>query len=147
MLNPSMFNPGAFITPIPTPPTVRLGASFLLGTGAAVLTTALPRGVQVVLMVLFVGAGITLIFSHPYRAKIRSFLEERNLHYTPKFAQIVPMFIIWLALMIAPTFAPAPIWITLLFGAGVCAWTYWVFPHIDGTRALAFLESTPGAKD
>lgn len=135
-----MVDPRAYKTPIPTPPLVRLLSSVLIGVGVAVLTTDLAREVQVVVMALSLGAGILLIFSHPYRKQIRDFLEERNLHYTPKFTQVLPLFLVWITLMIAPAFAPAPLWGTLAFGAGVFLWMYWIFPHVDGTRALAFVD-------
>lgn len=139
-----MVDPRAYTTPIPTPPVVRLLSSALFGIGVAILTTALPRGVQVVAMAVCLGAGVLIIFSHPYRRQIREFLEERNLHYTPKFTQILPLFLVWLALMIAPAFAPAPLGVTLAFGVGVFLWMFWVFPHIDGSRALAFLNNADG---
>jgi cytochrome bd-type quinol oxidase subunit 2 len=127
-------------TPIPTPDIVRFGSSFLIAAGAAVLTTGLPRGIQVIAMVICVAAGILLIFSHPYRREIKAFLDERNLYYRPKFGQIVPMFLVWLALMLAPVLAPAAIWVTVLVFLGIFGWMLLVFPHVDGTRALAFVD-------
>lgn len=127
-------------TPIPTPEVVRFGSSFLIAAGVAVLTTGLPRGVQVAAMVICTAAGILLIFSHPYRRQIKAFLEERNLYYKPKFTQILPMFMVWLALMLAPVLAPAAIWVTVIVFLAVLGWMLLVFPHIDGTRALAFVD-------
>ncbi|MFC6318486.1 hypothetical protein [Corynebacterium gerontici] len=136
----SYTNMRSHTTPIPTPPVVRFGSSALIGTGVAMLTTGLPRGVQVIAMVIFVGVGIMLIFSHPYRREIRAFLEARNLHYTPKFTQILPLFMVWLALMLAPILAPLPIIGSIGCGLVIFGWMYLVFPHVDGTRALAFAE-------
>lgn len=127
-------------TPIPTPTVVRLGTSFFFAVAVAVLTTALGRGVQVAVMVACVAAGTLLIFSHPYRREIRAFLEERNLYYRPKLGQIVPLFLVWLALMLAPLLAPASVGVTLVVFVAVFAWVWLVFPHVDGTRALAFLD-------
>lgn len=127
-------------TPIPTPDIVRFGSSFLIAAGVAILTTGLPRGIQVAAMVICIAAGILLIFSHPYRKEIKAFLDERNLYYRPKFSQIVPMFLVWLALMLAPVLAPASIWVTALVFVGVFGWMLLVFPHVDGTRALAFVD-------
>lgn len=127
-------------TPIPTPEIVRFGSSFLIACGVAILTTGLPRGIQVIAMVACVGAGIMLIFSHPYRRDIKDFLEKRNLYYKPKFGQLVPMFLVWLALMLAPILAPAAIWVTVLVFLAIFAWMLLVFPHIDGTRALAYVD-------
>lgn len=131
-------NMRSHLTPIPTPPAVRLGASALLGLGVAVLSTGLDRGIQVVAMVIAIGAAFLLTFSHPYRREIRAFLEKRNLDYRPRFTQILPLFLVWLALMIVPAFAPLPLWGTLLIWLVIFAWMYWVFPHVDGSRALAF---------
>ncbi|QDZ42078.1 hypothetical protein [Corynebacterium sp. sy039] len=123
-----------------TPPSVRLSTSVLFGLGVASLTTALPRGIQVAIMLASIGIGILLIFSHPYRAHIRAFLEQRNLYYRPKFSQIVPLFLVWLMLMLAPLLAPAPWWATLGSGLIVFGWMWLIFPHVDGTRALAYLD-------
>lgn len=92
----------ALPTPIPTPPTVRFISSALIAVAVAVLTTSLAREVQVITLLISAGAAFLVLFSHPYRKEIRTFLEKRNLHYTPKFSQVVPLFFVWLALMLAP---------------------------------------------
>lgn len=125
-------------TPIPTPPVVRVGTSVLFGLGVAVLATPMSRSLQVICMAVCIGTGLILIFSHPYRRAIRSFLEERNIIYRPSFWQVVPLFFVWLALMLVPAFAPLPWWGIALVGLAVFGWMYWTFPHIDGTRALAY---------
>ncbi|GGG75387.1 hypothetical protein GCM10007338_11180 [Corynebacterium pelargi] len=130
-------------TPIPTPPIVRVGSSALIGLGVALLTTGLDRGIQVFGMLICIAAGIMLIFSHPYRRKIKAFLENRNLHYTPKFTQILPLFLVWLALMLAPLVAPLPLIGSIACAVVVFGWMYLVFPHIDGSRALAFVDTHP----
>lgn len=132
-------NMRSHITPIPTPAAVRFGASALIGLGVAMLSTELSRGGQVIGMVLAIGAACLLIFSHPYRQEIRAYLEERNFSYRPKFGQIMPLFLVWLALMLVPAFAPFPLWGTVLTWLLTFAWMFWVFPHVDGSRALAFL--------
>lgn len=131
-------NMRSHVTPIPTPPAVRFGASALIGIGVAVLSTDLNRGSQIATMVIAIGAACLLTFSHPYRRKLRAYLEKRNADYRPKFGQILPLFLVWLALMLVPAFAPLPIWGTLLIWLGTFAWMLWVFPHVDGSRALAF---------
>lgn len=130
----------AHVTPIPTPPAVRFGTSALMGTAVASLTTSWPHGLQVAAVLVLTGAGILLIFSHPYRREMRAFLEQRNLQYRMRFGQMVPLMIVWLALMLAPLLAPLPIIGSLLVGVGVFAWLWWTFPHVDGTRALAFVD-------
>ncbi|MCS5478551.1 hypothetical protein NYP18_02665 [Corynebacterium sp. YIM 101645] len=125
-------------TPIPTPPLVRAGTSLLIGLGVAVLSTGLARGVQVGIMVVAIAAGLLLMFSHPYRREIKAFLERENAAIRPRPGQVLPLFFVWLALMIVPVLAPLPVWGTGLVWLAVFGWMFWVFPHIDGTRALAY---------
>lgn len=125
-------------TPIPTPPVVRVGTSLLIGLGVAVLSTGLARGVQVGVMVVAIAAGLLLMFGHPYRREIKEFLREKNAVVRPRVSQLLPLFLVWLALMIVPVFAPMPVWGTALVWLGVSGWMFWVFPHVDGTRALAY---------
>ncbi|MEL6051167.1 hypothetical protein [Corynebacterium rouxii] len=130
-------------TPIPTPPTVRFVSSALIAAAVAVLTTSLAREIQVIALLISTGAAFLVLFSHPYRKEIRTFLEKRNMHYTPKFAQVVPLFFVWLALMLAPLLAPAPFWITAITFLITFGWMWLIFPHVDGTRALAFVDTPP----
>lgn len=125
-------------TPIPTPLTVRVGTSLLFAVGVAVLSTGLDRGVQVGVMVAMIAVGLLLMFGHPYRREMKEFLQAKNAVIKPQLGQILPLFFVWLALMIVPVFAPMPIWGTVLVGAAVFGWMYLVFPHVDGTRALAY---------
>lgn len=131
-------NMRSHITPIPTPPAVRFGASALIGIGVAVLSTDLSRGIQITVMIAAIGAAFLLTFSHPYRREIRAFLERRNIDYKPRLTQVLPLFLVWLALMIVPALGVMPIWGTALVWLLIFGWMYWVFPHVDGSRALAF---------
>lgn len=127
-------------TPIPTPVPVRFGTSLLFALGVAVLTTSLTRGIQVTIMVACVAAGVVLIFTHPYRQQIRNYLEERGYSYRTRAGMLLPLFPVWLALMLAPVFAPAALWVTVVFALAVFAWMWLVFPHVDGTRMLAYVD-------
>ncbi|AKK07962.1 hypothetical protein CTEST_02535 [Corynebacterium testudinoris] len=126
------------VTPIPTPAIVRLGTSFLIGLGVAVLSTQLPRGIQVAVMIVAIAAGLLLMFGHPYRREMKEFLEQHNAVVKPRLTQVMPLFFVWLALMIVPVFAPVPVWGTALIWLAIFGWMYWVFPHVDGSRALAY---------
>lgn len=126
------------VTPIPTPAVVRLGSSALIGLGVAALSTGFPRGIQVAVMVVAIAAGLLLMFGHPYRREMKEFLEKKNVVAKPRLTQVMPLFFVWLALMIVPVFAPMPIWGTALVWLAVFGWMYWVFPHVDGSRALAY---------
>lgn len=133
----------ALPTPIPTPPTVRFISSALIAVAVAVLTTSLAREIQVIMLLISAGAAFLILFSHPYRKEIRTFLEKRNLHYTPKFSQVVPLFFVWLALMLATLLAPAPFWVTAIAFFITFGWMWLIFLHVDGTRALAFVDTPP----
>lgn len=125
-------------TPLPTPPLVRVGTPLLIGLGVAVLSTGLARGIQVGVMILAIAAGLLLMFSHPYRREIKEFLTKKNVAIRPQLGQVLPLFFVWLALMVVPIFAPLPVWGTALVWLAVFGWMFWVFPHVDGTRALAY---------
>lgn len=125
-------------TPLPTPALVRVGTSLLIGLGVAVLSTGLARGIQVGVMVLAIAAGLLLMFGHPYRREIKEFLAKKNVVIRPQLGQVLPLFFVWLALMVVPIFAPLPVWGTALVWLAVFGWMFWVFPHVDGTRALAY---------
>ncbi|WKD61894.1 hypothetical protein CCICO_09430 [Corynebacterium ciconiae DSM 44920] len=137
---PSISEVRSLPTPIPTPTPVRLGTSVLFGLGVAALSTSLPRGVQVATMVLCIGVGVALIFTHPYRQRIRSYLEERGMEYRTRAGMLMPLFPVWLALMLAPVTAPAALWATALLGLATFGWMWLVFPHVDGTRMLAYVD-------
>ncbi|QNQ89690.1 hypothetical protein GP475_02795 [Corynebacterium poyangense] len=117
-------------SPIPTPASVRIFASLLTGLAVAILSTSLSRGVQVSIMVL----------CHPYRRKIRTYLESHNVVYRPTLTSLFPLFLVWLALMLVPVLAPLPSYGTFLIWIGISAWMYLSIPHIDGSRALAHIS-------
>ena len=124
-------------TPIPTPPWVRLGSSILLGATVALLTTrthffATLSGAAVCLVAAFV-----LVFAHPYRHAMRDYATKRNVTLVPSIAQLVPLMILWLMVMLAPIVA-LPAWGAGLVWLVVFGLSFLVFPHVDGTRRLAF---------
>ena len=124
-------------TPIPTPPWVRLGSSILLGATVALLTTrthffATLSGAAVCLVAAFV-----LVFAHPYRRAMRAYADKRNVALVPTVAQLVPLMILWLMVMLAPIVA-LPAWGAGLVWLVVFGLSFFVFPHVDGTRRLAF---------
>ncbi|MCF4005975.1 hypothetical protein L1O03_02130 [Corynebacterium uropygiale] len=127
-------------SPVPTPQSVRVLSSLLIGVGVAVLSTSLARGVQVTVLVVCIGVACLLIFSHPYRREIRSIMESHHVAYRPTISSMLPLFLVWLALMITPIFAPLPLLGTALIWAAISVWMYLVLPHVDGSRALAHLD-------
>ncbi|WP_151641270.1 hypothetical protein [Corynebacterium sp. 11A] len=137
---PSISEARSLPNPIPTPAPVRLGTSVLFGLGVAVLTTSLSRGIQVAIMVACLALGIMLIYTHPYRQHIREYLEARGFEYRARASMLLPLFPVWLALMLAPVLAPAALWATALLALAVWGWMWLVFPHVDGTRMLAYVD-------
>lgn len=126
------------VTPIPTPGPVRAGASLLAAVAAAVLTTELPRLWQVLVATVAVVAALALTLTHPYRRRMAEYAERRRVSRVPRVGQVVPLFVVWLAIMLAPLLAPAPWWGTALVFGTVFGWVMLTFPHVDGTRALAY---------
>lgn len=127
-------------TPV-TPRPLRAGAAVLIGAGVGALATPLSTGFRVVLMLVFLAAGLLWLFSHPYRRDVRAAVEARGDRYTTRIKQVVPLFPIWLALMLVPAFEFGNWAIAVIAWAvaGVYAWQ--VVPRIDGTRELEDLAA------
>ncbi|WIM68172.1 hypothetical protein QP027_01875 [Corynebacterium breve] len=128
----------ARITPIPTPPAVRLIGAALVGLSVAILTSDLGMGTRVTIALVAVVAVFLLVLRHPYRTKMNLFALSKNVSRMPTIGQAIPLMIWWLLLMLAPVVAPwPPIGVTVAWVAlSALAWV--VFPHVDGTRKLAF---------
>lgn len=127
----------AHTTPIPTPLWVRLGASLLAGAAVAVGTSRIHFGLALGLSLVLILAACALVFLHPYRQRMREFAEDHNVSMLPSLAQLLPLMVLWLAIMLAPLIAlpawgNALVW-TLVFGAA-----FLLFPHVDGSRKLAY---------
>lgn len=129
-------------TPAPVPDTPtgpRLGAAILFGLGVGALATPLDRTVQAGLLVVCLGAGLLWVFSHPYRADLRTAVESRGHRYATKFSQFIPLLPLWLALMLVPGLE-LDNWFAALGVALVAAVYSWLtVPFIDGTRTTAKL--------
>lgn len=128
-------------TPIPTPVAVRLSSSLLGGAAVAVLSTDLSREAQVALAAACALLGLLFPLIHPYRRRVREYRRDRGAGFSPQVWQFLPLFFLWLALMLAPLLAPAPTWASALLLLAAAGWLYLTFPHIDGTRALAYLPA------
>lgn len=119
------------------PEGVRAAASLLLGLGVAAMVMPLATTWQVMVLVVAIGAGFLVTFSHPYRKKVRAAVESTGRKYKTSVAQIMPLFPLWLALMILPAFQIHS-WIAALIALALAGAYAWVsFPSIDGTRYLA----------
>ena len=131
------------ITPIPTPPIVRISASVLVGGAVAVLTTDLDTGVRVGVTAACLAAAFLIILGHPYRGEMKRYRAQHGVAMVPTMGQIMPLFLTWLALMLAPLLGGSALWVSILVWAAVAGWMFLTFPHVDGSRALAFVEK-PG---
>lgn len=119
------------------PEGVRAAASLLLGLGVAAMVMPLATTWQVMVLVIAIGAGFLVTFSHPYRKKVRAAVESTGRKYKTSVAQIMPLFPLWLALMILPAFQIHS-WIAALIVLALAGAYAWIsFPSIDGTRYLA----------
>ena len=119
------------------PEGVRAAASLLLGLGVAAMVMPLATTWQVMVLVIAIGAGFLVTFSHPYRKKVRAAVESTGRKYKTSVAQIMPLFPLWLALMILPAFQIHS-WVATLIVLALAGAYAWVsFPSIDGTRYLA----------
>lgn len=128
------------ITPIPTPPIVRISTSVLVGGAVAVLTTSLAPGVKFGVMAAALAVALIIPLAHPYRSQMKMYRAQHGVSMLPTIGQMIPLFLTWLALMLAPLFSSAALWLTVLVWVVVTGWMFLTFPHVDGSRALAFVE-------
>lgn len=131
------------IIPIPTPPIVRISASLLVGGAVAALTTDLSTGVQVGIMAACLAVAFLITLGHPYRGEMKRYRAQHGVAMVPTVGQIMPLFLTWLALMLAPLLGGSALWVSILVWVLVSGWMFLTFPHVDGSRALAFVEK-PG---
>lgn len=99
----------AHTTPIPAPSAVRLGASLLAGLAVAVGTSRIHFGLALGLSLLFLLTACALVLLHPYRADLRDYAQRHNVTMLPNTAQLIPLMVLWLAVMFSPLLA-LPAW-------------------------------------
>ena len=83
-------------------------------------------------------AAFVLVFAHPYRREMRSYADRHDAELIPTIAQLVPLMILWLLIMLAPILG-LPAWGSALVWVAVSCISFIAFPHVDGTRRLAFV--------
>jgi len=128
----------ARVTPVPTPGIVRAGGSALVALSLAALVSPVAPAPKVALAAGSILAAIALTLAHPYRREMREFAERRNVARVPSISMLVPLMAWWLLLMLAPLVSPWPVWGALLVFAGVAAVAWLLYPHVDGSRRLAY---------
>ena len=127
----------AHTTPIPTPPWVRLGASLLAGAAVAAGSSRIHFGLAMGLSLLFLLAACALVLLHPYRSELRDYAQRHNVTMLPNAAQLIPLMVLWLMVMFSPL--PAlPAWGSALVWVLVPGAAFLLFPHVDGSRKLAY---------
>lgn len=123
------------LAPPKVPTIIRAGGAALFALATAGMAMPLGYGVRAIILVLGVGGALLLTFSHPYRMQVREAVESRGIEYKTQVAQILPLFPLWLLLMVLPLF-PAS-WL-LAAGVAILAGAYiWaMYPQIDGTKFI-----------
>ncbi|MDO5031237.1 hypothetical protein [Corynebacterium sp.] len=124
-------------TPIPTPLWVRAGSSALSGAAIAVGASRLHFGLALGLSLVLILLACSLTLLHPYRQELRDYAQDHNVTMLPTIAQLLPLMVLWLLFMLAPLFS-LPVWGCVVVFLLVTAATYVLFPHVDGSRKLAF---------
>lgn len=128
-------------TPIPTPPGIRLVSSMLVGASVGFATTtrssAWPVYLSIIIVLVSAAVAVALPLRAPYRSEMTSYAEAHNVSTLPSIAQLIPLMIWWTLLMIGFVLG-WPWWGGLIAGAAIAVVAFWVFPHVDGTRRLAF---------
>ena len=103
----------------------------------AVDTSRIHFGLALGLSLVFILAACALVFLHPYRQRMSEFAEDHNVSLLPSVAQLLPLMVLWLAIMAAPLIA-LPAWGSALVWALVFGAAFLLFPHVDGSRKLAY---------
>ncbi|OEY13435.1 hypothetical protein A0K93_05180 [Corynebacterium sp. BCW_4722] len=124
-------------TPIPTPPAVRALGSLGVAASVAVMASQAALGVKVLVAFACVAAAVGVTLAHPYRGEMRRFADEKKVATVPSISMLVPLMLWWLALMLAPL-AQWPAWGAALLGAALFGLAWVLYPHVDGTRRLAY---------
>ncbi|MCP1387791.1 hypothetical protein M5J20_06250 [Corynebacterium sp. TA-R-1] len=128
------------VTPIPTPPAVRLGGSLGAAVSVAIMASQLPLATKVPIALLAVAGTIALALAHPYRSQMREYARRKGVEAgfkVPSVSMLLPLMGWWLLLMLAPL-AQWPALGAVLAFVGVFAAAWVIFPHVDGSRRLAY---------
>ena len=128
---------------VPTPERVRALGSILVGIGISAMAMPLAITWQVVVMAVAIIGGFTYIFKHPYRRLVKLAVESRGGVYKTTAQQFMPLFPLWLVLMILPVFHITSWPIAFVIMAIVTGYMWFMFPIIDATRDAE--NMVPGA--
>lgn len=127
------------VTPIPTPLIVRTAGSAGVAGSIAVMVSQLAIGPKVLIALGCVALAVAVTLLHPYRGQMRAFAEEKKVSTVPSISMLAPLMLWWLTLMLAPL-AQWPAWGAVLVGVLIAAVTWVLYPHVDGSRRLAYAD-------
>ena len=125
------------VTPIPTPVIVQAVGSLGVGGSVGVMVSQAPLGVKAVVAILCVATVVAVTLLHPYRKQLRAFAEEKGVARVPSIGMMLPLMLWWLLLMLAPLagWPAVGAWVAGVLAAAA-AWV--LYPHVDGSRRLAY---------
>lgn len=123
-------------TPVVTAPlSVRAITALFLGLAVGIMGAPVANGFKVIILIASVTIALLTTFNHPYRRDVRKAVEDTGAKYSTNWAQVLPLFPLWLALMSLPMF-PSD-WTLAAFAFVIATMYSWALhPQIDGTAHL-----------
>ena len=128
---------------ITAPTPVRATTSLLLGLAVAIMAMPIATGIKLIGLLLSVAIALLVTFNHPYRREVRKAVEVRNEKYTTSFTQVLPLFPLWLALMVLPIMASSWVLAGIVFVIAA-GYTWLVHPQLDGTAHIRPITQETG---
>lgn len=128
-------------TPVPTPVEVRLISAALVGVSVAVLTSTIGLVTSVIIALVAAAAAVIIPLTHSYRRELREYARTHDVIMAPSVNQIIPLMLWWAVLMFAIVFT-LPNWGVLIVWLLFFGLAWLIFPHVDGTRKMAYAEES-----
>lgn len=125
------------VTPIPTPLAVRAAGSAGVAGSVAIMASSAPIAVRAVVAIACITVALGVTLAHPYRRAMREFAAQKGASTVASISMLVPLMLWWLLLMLAPLLQ-WPVWGALLVFVGLFALAWLLYPHVDGSRRLAY---------
>ncbi|WP_462398361.1 hypothetical protein [Corynebacterium falsenii] len=131
--------------PVTQPPTtVRAVGSLFFGLAVGIMIAPLAPGFQAIVLIASVGIALLMTFSHPYRKQVRAEVEKRGERYRTSAAQVMPLFPLWLALMVLPLMSTRSWVLMVIIWVVASAYAWFVYPQIDGTAHIKPQRTSTG---
>lgn len=125
------------VTPIPTPLAVRIAGSAGVAGSVAVMASTAPIAIRAAVALVCIAVALGVTFAHPYRREMREYAARKNAGTVASISMLIPLMLWWLLLMLAPL-AQWPVWGVLLALVGLFGLAWLLYPHVDGSRRLAY---------